>query len=587
MQFKPPRGFAQKDPNLFMRTGRRIPPFVASLAKRRLIPFFLCLLLIGVHTRFLTISSFERVEHFFVDHFFRIRHPLPNHPAIVIIEIAEDSIQALGRWPWPRHFHAVMVHLLSEWGVKAIVFDVIFSEPSTAFDDGAFEEAIRKSGRVYLPVILEPQAEEKIWIRSLPSLESHAKAVGHINVTPDPDGIIRRIRPFLEYEEKKFPHLALQVAFDNLGREVPDFQNPPFPLDSKGNLLVNWAGRWKETFQHYSYLDLLRSFEALQAGKEPLISPERIRGKICLIGLTATALSDIKPIPLESAYPSVGVNANVINSLLTQRFIKPASLGTNLLCLLGIGLLASSFFVLFPNIVSLLAAIALAAVWLQTSFFIFQQKAILLSIFYPLLLIFSLFIFSAFYALIIARKEQQRFFDLATRDGLTGLYVIRYFREVMNETVKEARLRKQPLSLIILDIDHFKEINDTYGHPAGDSILKAMASLLTEHTRHLPSKRAIDVTARYGGEEFILLLRNCKLHQAAFGVAERLRRIVSEHPFRWGSLTLHLTISLGVSTLHVGENVPDLMIRRADAALYRAKREGRNRVCLESETSAG
>jgi len=209
------------------------------------------------------------------------------------------------------------------------------------------------------------------------------------------------------------------------------------------------------------------------------------------------------------------------------------------------------------SVVSLLAAFLLALAWVGASSFIFQQRGILFSVFHPLLLIFSLFIFSAFYSLIVTRRERKEFFDLATRDGLTGLYVIRYFRQVMNEAVTDARFRKRPLSLIILDIDHFKDVNDTYGHPAGDFILKEIAGVLSEQTRHLRPPNTTDVVARYGGEEFIVLLRNCKLHHAAFGVAERLRP---------------------------GENVPDLMIHRADAALYRAKGEGRNRVCLESSS---
>jgi diguanylate cyclase (GGDEF)-like protein len=151
----------------------------------------------------------------------------------------------------------------------------------------------------------------------------------------------------------------------------------------------------------------------------------------------------------------------------------------------------------------------------------------------------------------------------------------------MNQLVREAFSRKESLSVILLDIDNFKRINDTYGHPAGDMVLKKTAGTLLALIRKQRAFRAIDFAARYGGEEFIIMLRKAGLQAAAATVAERIRKKIEETTFEWEGKPISVTVSLGVAVLHAGENVPDPMVHRADAALYRAKEAGRNRVCME------
>jgi diguanylate cyclase (GGDEF)-like protein len=202
---------------------------------------------------------------------------------------------------------------------------------------------------------------------------------------------------------------------------------------------------------------------------------------------------------------------------------------------------------------------------------------------YPVILILTLFVFSAIYTQFTTTRERSALFHLATRDGLTDLYVIRHFRIIMNQIVREAAVRKEPLSIILLDIDHFKNINDTYGHPAGDMVLKNIAVVLTKYIRKKRPFSQIDFAARYGGEEFILMLRKAGLKEAVGQVAERLRKKIEETRFEWEGKVIPVTASFGVASLHPGENVPDPMVHRADAALYRAKEAGRNRICPETE----
>lgn len=160
--------------------------------------------------------------------------------------------------------------------------------------------------------------------------------------------------------------------------------------------------------------------------------------------------------------------------------------------------------------------------------------------------------------------------EKASRDHLTGLYNPRAFEGIFEQKMLETEKTRDSFSLLMLDIDHFKRINDTYGHSAGDAVLACFGDLLHR------SVRSSDYCARKGGEEFIVLLNDCDSEQAR-QAAEKLRRLVEQQEFQLpdGKL-LKVTVSIGVSTYPFTR--ADLLIDQADRALYRAKREGRNRV---------
>jgi diguanylate cyclase (GGDEF)-like protein len=170
-----------------------------------------------------------------------------------------------------------------------------------------------------------------------------------------------------------------------------------------------------------------------------------------------------------------------------------------------------------------------------------------------------------------AYRESQ---ELSLRDGLTHLYNHVAFQDFLEREFETFWRYNRPLSLIMFDIDHFKAVNDTYGHQMGDHILRELAAL------GLTCVRKADLLARYGGEEFALILPYTDATQAC-ALARRLQHQVEAHQFHYRGETIHITISLGVASA----GVPNLsnkeeLIRRADAALYRAKAGGRNQVCL-------
>ncbi|MFP4392366.1 MAG: sensor domain-containing diguanylate cyclase [Desulfohalobiaceae bacterium] len=169
--------------------------------------------------------------------------------------------------------------------------------------------------------------------------------------------------------------------------------------------------------------------------------------------------------------------------------------------------------------------------------------------------------------------QMSRTKDLADLDQLTGLYNRRYFDHIFKLEKKRHHRESQPLGLLFLDIDHFKDLNDTFGHQAGDLALQKLGKLLSS------SLRETDTAARYGGEEFVLLLPNTSTEQAAI-LAERLRREISKLRLFYQDWELRFTVSIGVSSL-----IPDLaqegnlLLEQADQALYQAKAKGRNLVC--------
>jgi diguanylate cyclase (GGDEF)-like protein len=176
-------------------------------------------------------------------------------------------------------------------------------------------------------------------------------------------------------------------------------------------------------------------------------------------------------------------------------------------------------------------------------------------------------------------KSNDRLKRLAETDGLTGLPNHRKIQEIFRHEMDRAQRYDHPLSLMMIDIDHFKQINDRYGHPAGDEVLKRLSSCFEESTRE------IDAVGRYGGEEFMFVVPETEESKAAV-LANRLRERVEELEFEVEDETLSLTVSIGIGSRDFNGDDPDEMIERADAALIHAKRSGRNQVKRYSEINS-
>jgi len=167
---------------------------------------------------------------------------------------------------------------------------------------------------------------------------------------------------------------------------------------------------------------------------------------------------------------------------------------------------------------------------------------------------------------------------LATTDAVTGLYNRHYMSSHLKTMAEQAKANRKPLSVALLDLDHFKNVNDTHGHAAGDEVLAEFARRVST------SIRGVDLAARYGGEEFVVIMPDCD-DQIALEIGERLRGVAADTPFTIadGKKKIDVTVSIGVATTVDHDIPPNILLERADEALYIAKGNGRNRVILAQE----
>lgn len=175
----------------------------------------------------------------------------------------------------------------------------------------------------------------------------------------------------------------------------------------------------------------------------------------------------------------------------------------------------------------------------------------------------------------VIREQNSLLQQQAVRDGLTGLYNHIHFQELFAHQFYLAKRHEHPFSLLMFDIDFFKEVNDSFGHQVGDIVLKKFADLVQAEVRQT------DIWARYGGEEFVLALPDTT-EQGAVNIAEKIRDLISSTLFTHKEITLQVTVSVGISVFDIRMKHPAELIEQADHALYQAKAQGRNRVnCYE------
>lgn len=550
----------------------------------------------------------ERLELLTLDFRFNLRHKLgymklkPSED-IVFIDMAEDSLAVLGAWPWPRKSHAYIIDALAKYKPKVIAFDVAFFEPQNDYDDNFLEKSMREAGVVYLP------SQYDLGVRKLkdlyrgegasaiheplPRFMARVMGSGHINATPDQDGTLRRVHPVLSYAGKRTYQFGIAIGSRMLGvrpedihfdarrhiilMKLPGERWEKIPLDRNNQLIVNWMGKWEEKeFPHYSYIDVIRSYAQIKEDKKPIIDLNVFKDKVCIIGLTAAGTIDIKPIPIESAYPAVGTNAMVINSVLTGNFIREASHAVNLLIVLVLSVLATLFLCNLRAVSGIVLTILGIIFYGAFSAALFVLFNIVIVTFYPAVGIFAAYVLTASYTQILQSLERARLFKQATRDGLTHLYNIRHFNLLLEAEFRNAAVYKlRNLSVIMADLDNFKKLNDTYGHQAGDIVLREVAAIIQSKCRQT------DVVGRYGGEEFVVMLTGARIKDAA-DIAEKIRAAVEDRKFKFRNAAYSTTISIGVAE-YTNESARGELVHKADTALYKAKGEGKNRVCAYSE----
>jgi diguanylate cyclase (GGDEF)-like protein len=335
-----------------------------------------------------------------------------------------------------------------------------------------------------------------------------------------------------------------------------------------------------EASNPYYRIPVWRLLQVMEHEEKHLLSEDEkgfinfLKDKIAFVGLTAEDTGkEVISTPL--GYLDLVTVQSILFDNLYQNIppMMRAPLVVNLLCGILLGLM-TGIIIWFNSgiLINLVIKGFVLSGYCFINLYFFKSRNVWLDLFFPIIV--SLIFVWVVYILksIIQAKDFEKTYQLATKDGLTGLYNHRYFKEQFDKMITEAFKKGEKFSLCLIDIDFFKKFNDTYGHQAGDEVLRCVAKTLTE------SVRDKDLVARYGGEEIAVLLRNTDEH-AAQVVAQKLVDRIGGTPYKIAKdVEKHVTISVGYATYPSHGRTIDRLIQHADEGLYSAKENGRNQV---------
>lgn len=522
-----------------------------------------------------------------------------NQPAsaadIVLIPISKKSLDQIGPWPWPSFRFAVAVEFLSRLKARSVyIHEALLPEESEKEREAFLQVLKKQETKVFLsadagtdfetalPGLPHLQAKKEVGVKwDFPAKDFFEHTfLGHRKIKPDDDRVFRFWQPQLYAQKLTYPIAALKMAKENR----PEFSLPHF---QKPNFIIPWNRTNFNAWPQIEFSDLIQNYLAMREGSRMIFPETFFSGKDIFIGLadenyTSMGLSpwgeSVFPFQVMAAiYDGLSYLSGSPRQIVSGKIQKSVFIGFVLALLFLAGVrVGKSFWFILSGL--LFFAVIIWVLFLFMGFW-FPWAALFLLF---CLSAASIFVFDALYA----KQERSALFHLATRDGLTNLYVIRHFRVIMNQMTREACARKESLAVILMDIDHFKKINDTHGHPAGDMVLKKTAELIQGAVRQKRTLKEVDFVARYGGEEFIVLIRRNSLEQTAQKIAERIRAVIEAADYSWNGVKVTVTVSLGVAVLRPDETIPDAVVHRADKALYLAKESGRNRVCTEDDLSS-
>ncbi len=471
--------------------------------------FILLLLLFIISLLFLFKKNFDRFELITLDWRFRLRAEQIGDPRIVFIDIKEDSLRSLGRWPFDRKYHAFLIEALTKAQASAIVFDILFSEESPS--DMEFVAATKNSSSVFYPVAFKLPKGRRSNEFDAPLIEELREACagyGHINIIPDIDGKIRRVPLFIRYKDQYVPHLSLAVALRELGISLKEVRKAKhsiklgeeinIPVDDQRFCLINYLAPWGRAFKHYSYLDVVRSYYQIKKEQPPFLDLSLFKDKICFIGLTATGTHDLRSTPLERNSAMVGVHANMVNSFLQNKFLR--SLGKWPNFFLGILLILAVLYIVnlknYPIVVNFSLYIGLVFIWVIFAALAFVFFGIWIKLVFPLALSLFLYLGITGYKFIIEEKEK-RWIRKAFSHYVSG--------EIMEEILKDpAKLQlggeRRIITVLFSDIRGFTTYSEKRRPEETVNILNEYLDAMTKVI--FKNKGTLD---KYVGDEIMAL----------------------------------------------------------------------------------
>jgi len=422
-----------------------VPGILANLKKtfrykKVFLYFGLALLIVDV----LSLSYFRILDRFELvtldfRHSVRLLFPQKINPDIAIIEIGEDSLGFLGKWPLPRDYHASLIDVLRKSGARMIIFDILFCEPTDW--DSVLAASAKKAGNVYFPFAFRLKERpvggmfEAVNIDAplIEDFKAASKGEGFINKVVDRDGKVRHIPLFARFGKNIYPSLAFEAACDYLeaGTAVSHFKNSRVslkgsyvPLNEDGSVLINFAGRWESTFRHYSYLDVLVAQQELSEGKAPRVDLNSLKGKVCFVALTATGTQEIGAIPIQNNYPMVGVHANLFNMLTQGAYLSRLGRIGNLIILILLSLVIVMLIRRFKPYKAFFISIGIISLLFISAVLLFVFKGVWIDIACPALTLFGLYVsvtLSKYIGEVRAREKIQK--ELAVASSIQRCFL--------------------------------------------------------------------------------------------------------------------------------------------------------------------
>lgn len=542
------------------------------------------------------------------------KRPLPNKD-IVVLAVDDASLESLwekyGEWPIPRNVYADLINYLELQKPQSIIFDLMFikSIRATADADKYLAETMNKYNNIYtamnlddhpsslrLPIDLPDRLalniendsnvdfSQKSYKNCRPIMSSLIDGkvnIGMTNVQRASDGILREVTPIMMYKDKYYPYLSFKAGADYIEQKnAKDFVidansnlkvfDTKIPLTKDGNAILNWYG----PSGTHTIIPMYEVINAMTGTNKSLNTKFDFKDKVIIIGTTATALQDNKSVPIQNIiYPGVEVHATFFNNMLDNNFIRKTDAFTDIIIITSVIAIVGAIVMLSTStLFASLSTILFGIAYLFISYYLMELYNLWIPVVMPVISIMAAFALSFLAKYLLKARDFEYQYKLATIDGLTELYNHRYFQDTLRKQIDIARRYNQAFSLIIIDIDFFKKFNDTYGHQAGDAVLRQVAKILKNNSR------ATDYVCRYGGEEMTIILPNTSAEDALFN-ANRICKAVAETPFHLTPVDkVNVTISLGVSTFPDNAQTPQDLIEWADKGLYYAKEHGRNQV---------
>lgn len=542
------------------------------------------------------------------------KRPLPNKD-IVVLAVDDASLESLwekyGEWPIPRNVYADLINYLEAQKPQSIIFDLMFikSIRTSADADRYLADTMNKFNNIYTGMNLDDQPSslripidlpdrlalniennsnidfsQKSYKNCRPIMSSLIDGkvnIGMTNVQRASDGILREITPIMMYKDKYYPYLSFKAGADYIEQKnAKDFVidansnlkvfDTKIPLTKDGNAILNWYG----PSGTHTIIPMYEVINAMTGTNKSLNTKFDFKDKVIIIGTTATALQDNKSVPIQNIiYPGVEVHATFFNNMLDNNFIRKTDAFTDIIIITSVIAIVGAIVMLSTStLFASLSTILFGIAYLFISYYLMELYNLWIPVVMPVISIMAAFALSFLAKYLLKARDFEYQYKLATIDGLTELYNHRYFQDTLRKQIDIARRYNQAFSLIIIDIDFFKKFNDTYGHQAGDAVLRQVAKILKNNSR------ATDYVCRYGGEEMTIILPNTSAEDALFN-ANRICKAIAETPFHLTPVDkVNVTISLGVSTFPDNAQTPQDLIEWADKGLYYAKEHGRNQV---------